>query len=370
MQWCKRQFQVDLIWTKGTVEMNRSSLVLSLGIGIVATIEANAQQCDHDFSRPYYKTRGSYCTVGQLVDDQYAVGRKVKCEDVEVDHLVSLYYAYKQGICGDDLRRLANDPRNLRFTHRGTNRSKGSKSPEEFASSLPDVVATRVMSDADVLRSEYGLGPISDLSDAQRTGLLVEELEANKSQIRLLAAVNPGVRAKVVRYKDRQMPLADAVDEHTTAVRRRLVTSAQRNFGAMPAEALPWFGMSVILAATAWEVFDLCEALKDNHELAVAFNPGLKLSKDVTQVCATHLPSREELFEQIVAAPGDVWTVAQETYSDIEATAPTMSDLGGYLATAKTATAEFTAQTKSGSKSLWEKARQKLRSDNDEPVER
>lgn len=199
--------------------------------------------------------------------------------------------------------------------------------------------------------------------------LLFDELEANKRQIGELAAVSPEVRARVVRYKERLMSVLDAVDEHTTAFRRRLVASAQRNFGALPAEALPWFGESVILAATAWEIHDLCEALKANHELAVAFNPDLNLTEDVTQVCATRVPTREELFEQMVAASGDIWVVAKETYSDIEASAPTMSDLGEYLATAKKAAVELSEETKSGSKSLWGKARKKLRNDTEEPVE-
>ena len=172
------------------------------------------------------------------------------------------------------------------------------------------------------------------------------------------------MRARVVHYKDKQLPLSAAVAEHTTSVRRRLVGSAQRNFAAMPAEALPWFGVSVILAATAWEVFDLCEALKDNHELAVAFNPGLKMTDDIAQVCATKVPTHEELFDQMASAPSGIWERAKETYSNMEVSAPSIVDLGTYVAAAKTTAIKLSEEAQNESKSLWQKANEKLQNDS------
>ncbi|MDF3351930.1 hypothetical protein HKX17_17670 [Sulfitobacter sp. KE34] len=351
---------------KRTLQLNRLLMSLSTALWIAMSAGAQAQPCEHEFYRPSYKTRGSYCTVGQYVGDQYAAGRKVKCEDVEVDHLISLFYAYSQGICGDTLKRLANDPRNLRFTHRQTNRAKGSKSPEEFALSLTAPMSEQVKYDADALRAEYGLKPIANLSGSQRANLLVEELEANKRQIGELTVVSPDVRARVVHYKDKQLPLSAAVAEHTTTTRRRLVGSARRNFAAMPAEALPWFGVSVILAATAWEVYDLCEALKDNHELAVAFNPDLKMTEDIAQVCATKVPTREELVDQMASAPSGIWERAKETYSNIEVSAPSMADLGAYIVAAKTTAHKLNEQAQSKSQSLWQRANEKFQGDSGE----
>jgi hypothetical protein len=304
-------------------------LALLLLIPIAHTTPAQAQQtsCDHPFSRPYYKTRGEYCSIGQLVDDQYSLGQKVKCEDVEVDHLVSLFYAYTQGVCGDDLKRLANDPRNLRFTHRQTNRAKASKSPEEFADTLPPKLAENVLSDADGLRSEYGFRPISNLSRERRLALLSTELDANRRQIGELADVNN----RIVRYKGKAMPIKAAVNEHTTGVSHRLALSAYRNFGSMPAEALPYFGVSVILAATAWEVYDLCEALKDNYELAVAFNPDLAMTEEVRKVCAIKVPSQEELMEQVLSKPGQIWESANESYQGIDISLPSWSEIREYM---------------------------------------
>ena len=96
----------------------------------------------------------------------------ILCELMEVDHLVSLKDAWESGVCGDKLKRLANDPRNLRFTHWETNRKKGRLSPEKFVKMLPDKIAVKVLLDADVIRDEYGV--------FSRNEILIRKLKAIK----------------------------------------------------------------------------------------------------------------------------------------------------------------------------------------------
>ncbi len=130
-----------------------------LGGAILSAGTTLAQICDEPFSRPSYPTRQAFCQVGQLVDDAYAPGVQILCEEMEVDHLVSLRQAWASGVCGEDLRRLARDPRNLRQTYWLTNRRKGSLTPEEFATRLPDPIAARVIQDANALMQDYGILP-------------------------------------------------------------------------------------------------------------------------------------------------------------------------------------------------------------------
>ena len=89
--------------------------------------------CSHDFFRPYYRTRSHFCSAGEFVTDYYT-GLSILCEEAEVDHIISLREAYGRGICGDDLRSLANDPDNLRLTHWTINRRKGARAIEDFLS--------------------------------------------------------------------------------------------------------------------------------------------------------------------------------------------------------------------------------------------
>lgn len=124
---------------------------------LLASEQAYAQGCDEPFARPSYPTRQAFCTLGQLLPDAYEKGRLVRCEEMEVDHLISLRQAWASGVCGKDLRRLANDPRNLRFTYWRTNRQKGYLSPEDFAARLPSDVASGILRDANALMRDYGI---------------------------------------------------------------------------------------------------------------------------------------------------------------------------------------------------------------------
>jgi len=130
-------------------------LYLLFGVLLVATTNASAQICPEPFARPSYPTRQAFCRAGQLVEDAYLPGSFIRCEEVEVDHLISLRQAWESGVCGDDLKRLARDPRNLRLTYWRTNRQKGYLAPEEFVIRLPNDVAASVLRDARQLSREY-----------------------------------------------------------------------------------------------------------------------------------------------------------------------------------------------------------------------
>lgn len=120
---------------------------------------ASAQVCLEPYSRPSYPTRKAFCSTGESVVDAYQIGQTILCEEMEVDHLISLRQAWHSGVCGEDLKRFANDRRNLRFTYWLTNRKKGYLSPEDFATQLPDELAERVILDSQALMRDYGIRP-------------------------------------------------------------------------------------------------------------------------------------------------------------------------------------------------------------------
>ncbi len=140
--------------------MNRSVfgmvVVLCLSVSTCwAVTSRTSTSCDGVFIRPAYKTRGHYCTPGQMVHDAYDFGKEVPCEEMEVDHLISLRQAWDSGVCGDDLKRLANDPRNLKFTHWRTNRAKGYLQPDVFARSRSSQVSQMIIRDAEAVMKAY-----------------------------------------------------------------------------------------------------------------------------------------------------------------------------------------------------------------------
>ncbi len=98
----------------------------------------------------------------------------------------------------------------------------------------------------------------------------------------------------------------------------------------------------------------MCEALKDNYALALAFNPDLEMTDDVTRVCATRVPTTAELLDQIIAAPAEIWGVANDTYENLSMPIPTWTELREYLSAVKQVEPEMSEGT--GSDTLWDKA--------------
>ena len=119
--------------------------------------EAQASVCDHQFYRPNYINRSSLCVLGELIPDQYDGGKLIRCKDMEIDHLVSLKQAYENGVCHLELKKLANDPANLRTTYWLTNRKKGRKSPVEFAKNLSGKSKIDVLRDTEIIYRKYSI---------------------------------------------------------------------------------------------------------------------------------------------------------------------------------------------------------------------
>ncbi len=144
--------------------MIRSAYILLL-LQLATWTEAQANSCDHQFYRPNYINRSSICAVGELIADQYDSGNLIRCEDMEIDHLVSLKQAWENGVCGLDLKKLANDPENLRTTYWLTNRKKGRKSPVEFAKDLNGKSKIDVLKGTEIVYRKYNIASNKTLFD-------------------------------------------------------------------------------------------------------------------------------------------------------------------------------------------------------------
>jgi len=157
--------------------------------------QAVAAVCEGEFTRPAYKTRSYYCAPGQMVRDAYDHGREIPCEEMEVDHLISLRQAWDSGVCEEELKRLANDSRNLRFTHWRTNRAKGYLTPEEFAKRLPPQVSAAIMQDAEAVMRDYRVKSRDQTVAARMVAYATNG--AAKTRIPMSALAGP-IRKKII----------------------------------------------------------------------------------------------------------------------------------------------------------------------------
>lgn len=164
--------------------MLRIFIILSLLFA--PTLPVYADECLlEDYKRPIHKQRRHFCTPfsGERITDEYTNGKKILCESMEVDHCVSLSWARKNGVCGDDLKRLANDPRNLLPTFWLTNRKKGSKSLHEFAETLTPSVKRKILARCEPVLKAYSIVAKKDLMNASLSRYNLEKLSAKTPPI-------------------------------------------------------------------------------------------------------------------------------------------------------------------------------------------
>lgn len=117
-----------------------------------------------------------------------------------------------------------------------------------------------------------------------------------------------------VTYRGANVAAREAVEDTTRRVTRRLTVATTRNVTSMAGEALPVVGIGVVAAATAWEVHDACELMREMGELERAF-AGTEPSKD--EVCGQQVPTRAELWAMVKASPSAAWDTAAGLYDGL-----------------------------------------------------
>ncbi len=55
----------------------------------------------------------------------------------------------------------------------------------------------------------------------------------------------------------------------------------------------------------------------DVYEMQIAFDPASAISPEDTQVCGLRVPTRDEIWNAILASPGAVWSGVQNIYANL-----------------------------------------------------
>lgn len=104
----------------------------------------------------------------------------------------------------------------------------------------------------------------------------------------------------------------------TGRIGARIQKSAARELAAMPAEAIPYYGTAVIVAATTVELADMCATMIDLTELQKLFEPDIDVAEPELTVCGLQVPSREEIIAGLKEAPEKAWKGAIEAIPSSE----------------------------------------------------
>jgi hypothetical protein len=317
-------------------------ITLSL-IYILGSTSVVAQECPLGFKRPSYKTRGAFCSTGEFVKDAYNFDKNILCEQMEVDHLIPLKLAHCAGLSDKQLKRLANDPRNLKFTFWLTNRSKGAKDLHSFVETLDPKIQKKILIDGVNVMNDYKipLGPKLSQELARRLALQSGQLASR--QVRNQVSKSP---AALVTFRGRKVAVEQAIALTANRISKRAVVASSRNLGSMAGQALPYVGTAVIVGVTALGLKDLCDTLIDMSELTRAVNPEMEISDDEVKVCSKTVPTKEELWEYAKASPGTAWAAAKEAM-------PTLDEINDYEMPDVDWTGAWTATTK-GAGTVWQ----------------
>lgn len=113
--------------------------------------------------------------------------------------------------------------------------------------------------------------------------------------------------SRVIRSEGRE-----AAAEIIEGISERTARTARREVAAMSAEAIPFWGTAIIVAATTLELRDMCQNIQDLDDLHRLLNPSAdELEQDLT-VCSMSVPTRNEIWEAARRSPQQVWSTARD----------------------------------------------------------
>ncbi len=141
-----------------------------------------------------------------------------------------------------------------------------------------------------------------------------------------------GLRAgKKVMIDGAEKTVEEAVALTTSRVRNRTVKLAAADLSATAGQAIPWIGVGVVVAATAYDLDMSCQTMKDMKALEQALDPTAVDDGDVSQVCGMKVPTADEVWEAVKASPGQAWNAAASVLSGLPSVMPDLPAWWGYL---------------------------------------
>lgn len=193
------------------------------------------------------------------------------------------------------------------------------------------------------LRSDLASANADLVVERQLRRELRSELIETTAELTAVAAARRRLQRSVVDVSDR--------------VENRMARAATRETAVMAGESVPFWGAAVIVSATTLELFDLCQTAVDMNEIRALFDPNLAVPEDQLTICGLEVPSRQELTDAAVAAPGKAWNSARDalpTLEDVKTFEWPDFNWGGYAQDLRDGTGEIVDDMADGAEIKWE----------------
>lgn len=154
--------------------------------------------------------------------------------------------------------------------------------------------------------------------NADEVALLTSKLEAEKKISRQLRSETADLSESLAVASATNARVAARVTDVSERVGSRMKKAASRETAAMYGEAIPYWGVAVIVAATALELKDLCDTAIDMTELKLALDPNQAPDEEDLTLCAVELPTRSEIATFAKETPGKAWESAKASMPTLE----------------------------------------------------
>ncbi|MBU2960841.1 hypothetical protein KO516_08445 [Citreicella sp. C3M06] len=116
-------------------------------------------------------------------------------------------------------------------------------------------------------------------------------------------------------------------------VASRTAKAAARDTASMAGEAIPFWGIAVIAAATSLEIYDMCQTIIDMRDLQKVFDPDQGQIEEELTVCNMSVPKPAEIWDSVSQAPGKAWETASGAIPTVEELSDFDPDWSGILST-------------------------------------
>ena len=108
-------------------------------------------------------------------------------------------------------------------------------------------------------------------------------------------------RKQVAALNEKLATSKKQVARMSNRIASRTAKGAMRNVVSLPAEAVPYIGIPVIVAVTGFEIYDACATMEDIKEINHVLNTGADIDAETT--CGIKVPDKDTVIKTIQNSP-------------------------------------------------------------------
>lgn len=183
---------------------------------------------------------------------------------------------------------------------------------------LAAITSTAISAVAGTTSTVMGRSKTKTLNLTTQNTRLRADLNIEKRRASSLVAENARIRkVDAVTFRGRSTTVKEATQEVLDRTMTRTTRSTLANVSSIPGESIPFYGIAIVLAATAYELKAACDNMTDLYDLQVALDPETARSDDRSAVCALQIPTKQEVWTGIKKSPQAAWDTSIATLDSV-----------------------------------------------------